>query len=100
MRVDSRKLGMAAGLAWAGWYTICAFLVAIAPARTQAVFGYVMHYEVSGARPIAWSSYLVGLLATSVWIGLFAATIGWCYNVLESRRESRLMAGQPAASRL
>jgi hypothetical protein len=98
MRVDARKLGMAAALAWAAWYTVCALLVAVAPARTQAVFGYVMHYELTAARPIGWVSYLVGMLATSVWIGLFVASIGWCFNALVQGRESRLMAGRPAAS--
>lgn len=98
MKVDFRKLGMASALVWAAWYTICAFLVAVAPTETQAVFGYLMHYELTGARPISWASYLVGVVVTSGVVGLFVASIGWCFNTLASRSAAGLMAGRPAES--
>lgn len=38
MRLAVGKLAWAAALAWAGWYTVCAFFVAVAPEQTQSVF--------------------------------------------------------------
>ncbi len=36
MRIDTKRFAMALGSAWAVWYAICAFLVAVAP-RTAEV---------------------------------------------------------------
>ena len=82
MKLDVKRLAWAAMLVWAGWYTVCAFLVAVAPAQTQSVFSYVFHYELTGSRPITWAAYCFGMLGTTAWIGLFVASIGWCFNAL------------------
>ena len=85
MRLDIKKLAIATMLAWAGWYTICALLVAVAPVQTQAVFSYVFHYELTGSRSITMSSYFLGMIGTSAWVGVFVASIGWFFNALSSR---------------
>lgn len=96
MRLDTGKLAVAAMLAWAAWYTICAFLVAVAPTQTQDVFSYVIHYDVTGARPITWTSYLTGMIATTAWAGAVIASVGWCFNRLSKARDPGVLG--PAAA--
>jgi hypothetical protein len=84
-------------LAWAGWFTICAFLVAVAPAQTQAVFSYVFHYELTGTRSITWTSYFLGMIGTTAWVGVFVASIGWCFHALTGTRDPGILGGRAAA---
>ena len=96
MRLDTGKLAVAAMLAWAAWYTICAFLVAVAPNQTQDVFSYVFHYDLAGARPITWTSYLAGMISTTAWVGAVIASVGWCFNWLSKARDPAVLG--PAAA--
>lgn len=96
MKLDTGKLAFAVMLAWAGWYTICALLLAIAPAETQAAFSYALHYEMPSNRPISFFSYLGGLVSSTVWVGLFIGSIGWVFNRLG--RSDRVELGLPQAA--
>ncbi len=80
MRFDTKRFAIAVASAWAVWYTICAFLVAVAAQQAQAVFSFAMHYELTGNRPITWTSFFGGLILTTAWIAVFAATVGWFFN--------------------
>jgi hypothetical protein len=82
MRFDVKRFAFALALAWAVWYTICAFLVAVAPEKTQAVFSFAMHYDLAAGRLITWSGYLGGVILTTAFIGVFAATAGGIFNAL------------------
>lgn len=95
MRFDSGRLAIAVMLAWVGWYTICALLLAIAPAETQAAFSYALHYEFPANRPISFGSYLGGVVSSTAFIGLFIGSIGWLFNRLG--RSGRVDLGLPRA---
>ncbi len=99
MRLDVRRLAWSTMLVWAGWYTICAALVAIAPGQLQSVLSFALHYELTAGRAITLGGYLGGMLLSTAWIGLFGATIGWCYNALRADRRVGLNLGEPAAQR-
>jgi|KBSSwiStaDraftv2_1062776.scaffolds.fasta_scaffold56665_2 uncharacterized protein DUF5676 len=100
MTVDTKRFAFAVALAWAVWYTICAFLVAVAPGQTQAVFSFAMHYNLAGGRLITWSGYVGGLILTTAFIGVFTATAAAIFNALNSARVSEPNAGwKPAMPR-
>jgi FtsH-binding integral membrane protein len=85
MKRDSRKLAAAAGLSWAVGYVICAFFVAVAPVRTMAAFGYVMHYDFGNVtRPLTWASFCVGLVVTSAVVALLVGLGAWFYRRLSA----------------
>lgn len=96
MRLDTRRFAFGVAAAWAVWYTICSFLVTIAPAQTQAIFSFAMHYDVSGARNLTWPSFFGGLGLTTAWVGVFAATVGGFFNAWSGSRISDLTVGQKA----
>jgi hypothetical protein len=97
MKLATGKLALAVMLAWAGWYTLCALLLAIAPAETQAAFSYALHYDMPSNRPISFFSYLGGLVSSTVWVGLFIGSIGWAFNRLGRSGPAELGMPQPAA---
>jgi hypothetical protein len=76
MRFDTKRFAFALAAAWAVWYAICSLLVAVAPAQTQAVFSFAMHYELTGARSLSWASFFGGLILTTASVAIFAATVG------------------------
>ncbi len=87
MRVDTKRFAIAIATAWAVWYTVCAFLVAVAPEQTQAVFSFAMHYDLTGSRHITWPSFFGGLLLTTAWVAAFAATVGGFFNAWNGSRK-------------
>lgn len=88
MRFDTKQFAFAVAAAWAVWYAICSFLVAVAPAQTQAVFSFAMHYDLTGARNLTWASFFGGLILTTAWVGAFAATVGGFFNARSGSRIS------------
>jgi hypothetical protein len=76
MEFDTKRFAIAVASAWSIWYTLCAFLVAVAAEQVQAVFSFAMHYDLTGNRPITWPSFFGGLVLTTAWVGAFAATAG------------------------
>lgn len=97
MQLDLKRLAFAAMVVWAVWYTICAFFVAVAPAELQAVLSWALHYDLNVPRTISWSSWFGGVIATSIWVGLFVACIGWAFRGLGGSGAERLPAGQGLA---
>ncbi|MEK7380799.1 MAG: DUF5676 family membrane protein [Gemmatimonadota bacterium] len=88
MRLDIKRFAFAVAASWAAWYTLCSFLVAVAPVQTQAVFSFAMHYDLTGARNLTWPSFFGGLVLTTAWVGVFAATVGGFFNARSSSRNS------------
>ena len=81
MRVNERRLGLAAAVVAALSYTLCALLVALAPGGTTGSFGFVLHLSVGDvAREISWTSYAIGVVVFSVVVGAHAWAVGWTYN--------------------
>ena len=83
MRLDTRAFAFAAAIVAAVLFTLCALAVAIAPGLTIAVFGYMVHLDLS-ALPAALTpgSFVGGLVCWTLGTGLtfgFAAAI---YNRL------------------
>ena len=97
MRFDTRRFALAAAAGWAMWYAICYFLVAVAQVQTQAVLSFAFHYDLSGARTVSWAGFFGGLLLTTVWIAVFAATIGGFFNAFAGSRGVSLFSERSAA---
>jgi len=96
MRFDTKRFAFAVAAAWAVWYAICSFLVAVAPEQTQAVFSFAMHYDLTGARTLSWASFFGGLILTTAWVAVFAATVGGFFNARSRSRLSEPIAGRMA----
>jgi len=96
MRLDPKRFAIALASAWAVWYTVCAFFVAVAPEQTQAVFSFAMHYDLTGSRHITWPSFFGGLLLTTAWVAVFAATVAGIFNTRSGSRTSEPFAGRIA----
>ena len=94
MKFDTGRFAFAAASAWAVWYTICAFFVAVAPAQTQAVFSFAFHYDLTSVRHLSWAGYLGGLILTTAWITTVAATVGAFFNARGGSRTTELFAGR------
>lgn len=89
MRFETKRFAIAVASAWALWYSICSFLVVVAPEQTQAVFSFAMHYDLTGARNLTWASFFGGLILTTAWVAVFALTIGWTFNAMRPSRDSQ-----------
>ena len=97
MRFDTKRFASAVAAAWALWYAICYFLVAVAPEQTQAALSFALHYELSGVRNISWGGFFGGLLLSTAWIAVFAATIGGIFNALGRDRSVAVFPERTAA---
>jgi len=85
MKFKVWSFGFAVGIAVAAAFTICAFLVAIAPEATAQTIGYLLHTNLSGLTPaVTWPSYIAGVLAVGIWSALWAAIAARIYNSLIS----------------
>lgn len=96
MRFDTKRFAIALASAWAVWYVICAFFVAVAPEQTQAVFSFAMHYDLAGGRHITWLGFFGGLILTTAWVAAFAATVGGFFNARSGSGSAEPVAGRPA----
>lgn len=96
MRFDTKRFAFAVAAGWAVWYAICYFLVAVAPEQTQAVLSFAFHYDLSAVRPVSWAGFFGGLLLSTAWIAVFAATIGGFFNAFGSSRSIGVFAERTA----
>lgn len=96
MTFDTRRFAIAVALGWAVWYSICVLFVELAPQQTQAVLSFALHYELTGARNLSWTGFFGGLLLTTTWVAVFAATIGALFNVLGRDRKVAIFPERPA----
>ncbi len=103
MKLDSRAFGIAAGAMAGLLFILCSIAVAIAPAPTTALFGYLVHTDFSGLpRTLTFASFVWGLICWTLGTALtfgFAAAI---YNRLAGRPSlAQAAPGQrPAAQQL
>lgn len=97
MRFDTKRFAFAVAGGWAVWYAICYFLVAVAPAQIQAVLSFAFHYDLNAARPVSWGGFFGGLLLSTAWIAVFAATIGGVFNWLGRDRTVGVFSERSAA---
>ena len=98
MRLDTRAFALAAGGAAAILFTLCALAVAIAPDSTTALFGYLVHVDLSGLpRTLTFGSFVVGLLAWTVGTALTFGLAAKIYNRL-IRPTSAVQATAPRAA--
>lgn len=86
MRVNTKRVAFAVAAGWAAWYAVCYLLVVVAPDQTRAVLSFAFHYELSGDRNVSVGGFLGGLLLTTVWIAIFAATVAGIFNGLGESR--------------
>lgn len=83
MRLDTRALGIAAGLTAAVLFTLCSVAVAVAPDPTTAFFGYLTHMDLTPLpRVLTVGSFVVGLIGWAVGTGLTFALAAAIYNRL------------------
>jgi hypothetical protein len=87
MRIDTKFLGLATAYVVAAVFTICSLIVAIAPGALSAFVSYALHIDITGiARPITFTSYLVGIVFIAVVSGVLVAAVAGLYNGLRRRR--------------
>jgi hypothetical protein len=83
MRLQSRAFGLAAGITAAVLYSLCALLVAVNPGGATALFGFVMHLDLTAvARPLTFAGFLGGVVFWGVLVGLTFAFAARLYNRL------------------
>ena len=97
MTIDTKRFALAVAAGWAIWYAICYFLVAVAPEQTQAVLSFAFHYDLSAVRNVSWGGFLGGLLLSTAWIAVFAATIGGLFNAFGRDRSVAVFPERPVA---
>lgn len=76
--------GLAAATTAGIIYVICAFLVSLWPAQTVAIFGSWLHgidiAKISTLKPLAFGSFLVGLVSVMVVFYTAGALYAFLYN--------------------
>jgi hypothetical protein len=83
MKLDTRAFAIAAGIAAALLFALCAAAVAIAPGPTTAFFGYIVHLDMSGMRrELTVASFIVGLIAWTLGTALTFGFAAMIYNRL------------------
>jgi hypothetical protein len=98
MTLNPKVFALAAGLATAVLYAVCALVVAIAPGPSTAFVSYITHLDLAGlARPISGGGFLVGLLTFSVYAAIGFGLAAWFYNRLLDRRQPE-SAGTPVGA--
>ncbi len=85
MKLDAIKLGLAtaiiAGVAW----VICTLFVIMIPGGMMQMSGDMVHTNLSGMGwSMHWAGFFVGLVAWSLFSGLFVWAIAATYNRLLS----------------
>lgn len=81
MKLNTLAIANSTGLVTAVLFTLCALLLAVAPAAAYAVFSYLLHADLAGiAYAMTWGVYLGGLAAWVVFTWLVAAALASLYN--------------------
>jgi hypothetical protein len=87
MRLDAKALGLAAGLAAAILYVVCAIAVALAPDATTTMAGFLIHADLGDfGRTLTWGNFVGGLLGWGVGTGLVFWLVATFYNRLSRSR--------------
>ena len=83
MKLNTLAIANATSVVTAVLFTLCALLLAVAPAAAYAAFSYLFHVDLSGiAYPMTWGVYLGGLIVWVVVMWLVGAAFAWLYNRL------------------
>ncbi|HEV8598117.1 MAG TPA: DUF5676 family membrane protein [Gemmatimonadales bacterium] len=96
MRFDTKRFAFAVAAAWAVWYAICYFLVAVAPEQTQAVLSFALHYDLTTVRRVSWAGFFGGLFLSTAWVTVFAATMGGFFNARSGIQQTGFLGWKPA----
>lgn len=79
--INSKALGISAGIVAAVTFVICGVMVAIAPGSTSAILGWVLHVDMSTmARPISVVSLVGGTILFGLFIGVCVGLVSALYN--------------------
>ena len=99
MRLEPRAFGLASGITAALLFAACALYVAVNPGGATALFGFVMHMDLTGlARPLTFGSFSGGLVFWGLLVGLTFAFAAWLYNLLvHAPARASVRRGEPAA---
>ena len=86
-RLDPRALGSATAVVAASLFSLCSLAVALAPAATTTVAGYLVHANASALLPRSLSpaSFVVGLIVWSAGAGAVFAAVAALYNRMARR---------------
>ena len=84
MKLDVRAASLAAGGVAALVYALCAAFCIVVPRPTVLYMAEAfLHMDVSSLyKPIGWDTFLVGLFACTVYVGLMVGAMAWLYNRL------------------
>lgn len=86
MKLNPRAFALAGGSTAAALFVICAAAVAVAPEKTTAFAGFLIHTDLSGfVRTLTWGSFFGGLASWALGTGLIFGLVAWMYNRLEPR---------------
>ncbi len=81
MKLDTLAIANSSAIVTAVLFTLCALLLAVAPAAAYAGFSYLFHVELGKiAYGMTWGVYLGGLIAWVVGAWLVAGALAWLYN--------------------
>jgi hypothetical protein len=81
MKLDVRAYGIAAGVTAAVVFILCALALVVAPGATTAMFGYMLHLDLSAMqRTLTFGSFLGALIAWTLGTGLTFAFAAAVYN--------------------
>lgn len=83
MRLDPRAFGLSAGLVAAILFILCALAVWVAPEATTAMFGTLIHADLTSiTRALTLGSFVTGLVCWTAGTGLTFAAVAVLYNRL------------------
>ena len=83
MKLNALAIANAAGVVTAVLFSLCALLLAVAPAAAYAAFSYLFHVELGEiAYAMSWGVYLGGLIVWVAAVWLVAAALAGLYNRL------------------
>ena len=101
MRLEPRAFGLAAGITAALLYAVCALYVAVNPGGATALFGFVMHMDLTSlARPLTVASFCGGLVFWGLLVGLTFGFAAWLYDRLaHAPARASVPLREPAAAR-
>jgi hypothetical protein len=86
MRLDPRAFGLSAGMVAAILFILCALGVWLAPEATTAMFGTLIHADLSGiTRTLTLGSFVVGLVCWTVGTAVTFAVVASFYNRLTAK---------------
>ena len=96
MRLDARAFAIAGGVTAALLFTICALAVAISPGSTTAMFGYLVHMDLSALpRTLTFGSFVGGLICWTLGTALTFGLVATIYNRLIGVGSVASAAGHP-----